>query len=73
MANNTEVTYEIIEHIGELGKRGDWTREVNIVAWNGGVPKVDIREWSPNHKRMARGITLMEAEAEKLAELLSAR
>ena len=55
MANNTEVTYEIIEHIGELGKRGDWTREVNIVAWNGGVPKVDIREWSPNHKRMARG------------------
>ena len=49
------------------------TKEANIVAWNGGVPKLDIREWDPEHERMSKGITLMEAEAEALAKVLAAR
>ena len=72
--NNGEVTFEIMEHIGVLEKRNDgWTKEVNIVAWNGGQPKVDIRDWEPSHERMTRGITLTEQQAEKLAQAIGQR
>lgn len=72
--NNNEVTFELKEHIGVLEERKDgWTKEVNIVAWNGGQGKIDIRDWDPDHERMTRGITLFEDTAEKLADALSAR
>lgn len=65
--DNQEVTFNIMERIGVLEERKDgWTKEVNIVAWNGGMPKFDIRDWDPSHERMTRGITLMEDTAEKL-------
>lgn len=64
---NQEVTFNIMKHIGVLEERKDgWTKEVNIVAWNGGMPKFDIRDWDPSHERMTRGITLVEDTAEKL-------
>ena len=47
-----------------------WTKELNIISWNGGVPKLDIRDWAPEHEKMGKGITLSEEEAEKLAKLL---
>lgn len=71
---NDEVTFELLEHIGVLEERKDgWKKEVNIVAWNGGQAKIDIRDWDPSHERMSRGITLFEDTAEKLAEALSER
>ena len=69
-----EVRFEIKEHIGVIGsKENGWTKEVNIVEWNGGAGKVDVREWDPDHKRMSRGITLFEEEAEKLTRALADR
>ena len=71
---NDEVTFELMEHIGVLEERKDgWKKEVNIVAWNGGAPKIDIRDWDPEHERMGRGITLFEDAAEKLAGELCKR
>lgn len=69
---NGEVEFTIIEQLGviETQKNG-WNKELNIVAWNGGVPKFDIREWDPEHERMSKGITLFEREAERLSQLLS--
>ena len=64
------ITYEIKEHIGTLQHEDDWNKEVNIAAWNGGEPKIDIRSWSDDHKHMSRGITLTEEEAWKLASLI---
>ena len=68
-----DIRYEIIKHIGSLSEssRG-WTKELNIISWNGGVPKLDIRDWAPEHEKMGKGITLTEEEAEKLARLLQA-
>ena len=72
--NNNEVTFELMEHIGVLEERKDgWTKEVNIVAWNGGQGKIDIRDWSADHDRMSRGITLTEDQAEKLTKSLVER
>lgn len=66
-----DIKYEIIKHIGNLSEssRG-WTKELNIISWNGGVPKLDIRDWAPEHEKMGKGVTLSEEEAEKLAGLL---
>ena len=71
---NDRVRYELKERIGVLGvKDNGWTKEVNIVSWNGGDGKVDIRDWDPSHVRMAKGITMREEEAEKLAKVLAKR
>ena len=72
--NREEVTFEIKEHLAVLNTSGNgWTREVNMVSWNGGAPKVDVREWSPEHDRMSKGITLTEPEAEKFARAIGQR
>ena len=69
------VTWDLMENLVVFGQRRDtgWTKEANIVCWNGGSPKLDIREWDPDHERMSRGITLYEAEAERLAWILCKR
>ncbi len=63
--------YEIVEHIGVLSEstRG-WTKELNRISWNGGAPKYDIRDWAPEHEKMGKGVTLSEAEMDKLKRLL---
>ncbi len=47
-----------------------WTKELNKVSWNGAEPKYDIRDWSPDHEKMGKGITLTDDEAEILKGLL---
>ena len=65
--------YEIIDHVGVISERiaDGWKKEVNIVAWNGGAPKIDIRDWDAHHERMSRGITLFEEDARELAKALA--
>ena len=47
-----------------------WTKELNLISWNGGAPKYDIRDWAPEHEKMGKGVTLSEEEAKKLYVLL---
>ena len=65
------VTYDIVKHIGIVNEtpRG-YTKEVNLVSWNGAEPKIDIRDWSPDHKRMSKGIALRKEDAQKAAEMI---
>ena len=70
----TEVSFEVKEIIGVIGeKQNGWTKEVTLTSWNGGQPKIDIREWDPNHERCGRGITLPEEEARRMTEILIER
>ena len=63
--------YEIVEHIGTLSESAKgWTKELNRISWNGGEPKYDIRDWSPDDEKMGKGITLTEEEARNLLGLL---
>ena len=67
----TDFKYEIVKHIGVLSESGKgWTKELNVISWNGANPKYDIRDWAPDHEKMGKGITLTEEEAAKLRELL---
>ena len=66
-----EVRFEIKKHHGVLKtNQNGWRRELNIVEWNGGEPKYDIREWSPDHTRMTRGLTFTPSEMHKLTQIL---
>lgn len=66
-----EFKYEITQELGVLSesKRG-WTRELNLISWNGAEPKFDIRDWSPNHEKMGKGISLNADEVDKLKKIL---
>ena len=68
-----EVKYEIKRHIAVLStnERRGWTKEANIVSWNGGPEKLDIRDWNPDHSKMAKGITLTSDEARTLSTALA--
>ena len=55
-----EIKYEIRRRLGVLStnERSGWTKEANLISWNGGPEKLDIRDWSPDHSKIAKGITL---------------
>lgn len=67
-----EIKFEIKETLGVLseGSKG-WQKELNLVSWNDREPKYDIREWSPDHEKMGKGITLSKEELLALKELLA--
>lgn len=69
--NTTDITFGIKKHIATLAeKQGGWTKELNIVSWNEGEDKYDIRDWDPEHKLMSRGITLKPDEMRAAYEAL---
>ena len=67
----SDIKYEITKEIGVLSESPKgWTKELNLVSWNGKEPKYDLRDWAPDHEKMGKGVTLTEKEAKKLKELL---
>ncbi|MCR5816900.1 MAG: hypothetical protein K6F91_08465 [Ruminococcus sp.] len=67
-----ELKYEITKELGVLSENAKgWTKEINMVSWNEREPKFDIREWSPDHTRMGKGVTLTDEEVEKLKAILN--
>jgi len=66
-----EFTYEVVEELGVLSEtpRG-WTKELNLISWNGREPKYDIREWAPEREKMGKGVTLSGDETAALKTLL---
>ena len=66
-----DIKYEITKHIGVLSESAKgWKKELNLVSWNDREPKYDIREWSPEHDKMSKGVTLSEGEITQLKRLL---
>lgn len=67
-----ELKFEITERIGVLSENAKgWTKELNKVSWNEREPKYDLREWTPDHSRMGKGITLTDEEVETLKAILN--
>lgn len=65
--------FEIKTHVGVLSEnKSGWSKELNVVSWNGRRGKYDIREWDPDHKKMSRGITMTDEEFDELTKLISA-
>lgn len=71
MANQKEIKYEIINHIGAVSENtSGWKKELNRISWNGGEPKYDLRDWAPEHKKIGKGITLSEKELRALKSII---
>ena len=68
-----EFTYEIVETVAILGWKGSWVTELNIVRWNGGEPKYDIRSWNEVHSKCSKGVSLTDYEAKTLLDALKER
>ena len=67
----SEIKYEIIKKIGVLSTSASgWAKEVNLISWNDRDPKYDIRDWSVDHAKMGKGVTLSAEELSALRELL---
>lgn len=66
-----ELKFEIIEKLGVLSETDKgWKKELNLVKWNDYAPKYDLRDWSDDHTRMGKGLTLTNDELAKLKEIL---
>ena len=67
-----DIKFEIKETIGILSESPKGRKkELNLVSWNDKEAKYDIREWSPEHTKMGKGITLSKEEVDKLRDVLS--
>ena len=67
----SDITYEIIKTIGVLSENSKgWTKELNLISWNGRDPKYDLRDWAPEHAKMGKGVTMSKDEVEKLKDIL---
>lgn len=67
----SDIKFEIIETLGVISTSSKgWTTEVNRVSWNDKPAKIDIRDWSPDHQKMGKGITVTDEEAQALKEIL---
>jgi hypothetical protein len=66
-----ELKFEITQSLGTLSENAKgWTKELNLVSWNDHEPKYDIRDWSPDHSRMGKGVTLTADELASLKDIL---
>lgn len=67
-----DLTVEIKEELGVLSESfKGWSKELNIVSWNDREPKFDIREWSPDHTKMSKGLTFTAEELKALKTILN--
>ncbi len=66
-----DIKFEIVQSLGVLSESPKgWTKELNLVSWNDREPKYDIREWSPDHEKMGKGVTLSKDEFDKLIKII---
>ncbi|MGJ3587553.1 YdbC family protein, partial [Lactococcus lactis] len=62
-----DIKFEIKETLGVVSESSKgWTKELNLISWNGREPKYDLRDWAPEHEKMGKGITLSKEELKEL-------
>lgn len=67
-----DIKFQIKETVGVIAESAKgWKKELNLISWNGKKAKYDLREWSPEHEKMSKGVTLTSDELKALKELLN--
>ena len=50
-----EIKYYIEKEIGVVSETTKgWTKELNLISWNGKTAKYDLRDWAPEHEKMGK-------------------
>ena len=59
-----DISCEITRTIAIMGMNDKgFSKEINLVSWNGAEPKYDIRTWHPEREKCGKGIALTRDEA----------
>ena len=73
-----EFVFEVVEEFSTLREKEArtgtvYTKEFNLISYNGSEPVYDIRNWTENDegKRMGKGITLNKEELKELRTALN--
>ena len=67
-----EIKYDIEKEVGIISESAKgWRKELNLISWNGKEAKYDLRDWSPEHEKMGKGITLSLEELKALKVILN--
>mgnify|MGYP002623228153 CR=1 FL=1 len=67
----SEIKYEIQQSLGVISETSKgWRKEINLISWNGREAKYDIRDWSSQHDKMGKGVTLSSEELKALRDIL---
>ena len=67
-----EITCDVVKRISVLSANGrGYTKQLNLVSWNGSKAKLDIRTWAPDNEKSLKGITLDNHEARMLYKALA--
>lgn len=67
-----DIKYEIEKELGKLSESSKgWSKELNLISWNGKEAKYDLRDWAPEHEKMGKGITLNSDELKGLRDILN--
>lgn len=67
-----DIKFEIEKELGPISESSKvWTKELNLISWNGKEAKYDLRDWAPGHEKMGKGITLNNDELKALKDLLN--
>lgn len=67
-----DIKFEIKDKLGVISESSKgWTKELNLISWNGKQAKYDLRDWAPEHEKMGKGITLSAEELNSLKEILN--
>ena len=70
-----EFSYDVKEKLGTISANGKYSKELNIISYNGAEQKYDLRNWTTEEdgsRKMQKGLTLTKEEVLKLKELLDA-
>jgi len=68
-SNDEPLSFEVVQDFGSFGD-GKWAKHLALVKWGNNDAKYDIRPWNEDMTKMGRGITLTDAEALDLHDLL---
>ena len=64
-----DFSFNIEENVAVISSsKGGWNLELNKVAWGDRPAKYDLRSWSPDHKKMGKGLTFTDEELKALKE-----
>ncbi|NFB31348.1 hypothetical protein EXM76_09545 [Clostridium botulinum] len=67
-----DIKFEIKDKLGVISEASKgWTKELNLISWNGKQAKYDLRDWAPEHEKKGKGVTLSAEELKSLKEILN--
>lgn len=68
---NSPLPRNINNRFGSISKMGQYNIEVNIMSWNNGYKKLDIRLWSGDGRSPKKGLTFNREEYIQLINILT--